>query len=265
MDTVAKAQAHGEAPAALWESCYDLSAPVAFFPVRHHSPACALHLQKTLERYRPDAILIEGPADTNHLIPHIGNPANKAPLCIYYSSKYKDEAGEERRSACYYPLLDFSPELCAIRYGVENGTETRFIDLPYARLSLLEAKQREEKESVNGPKANGAAKDSYYDDYYLSRSRFIQRLCEKQGCRHYGELWEKLFELGGLGMDTNVFVRSMLALCHYSRVEYPQGLLEEEGCLARENHMAAEIRRAMEEYGRVLVITGGFHTAALRE
>ena len=241
----------------LWASCYDLSSPLVFFPVRHHSPACSVHLRRTLEEYKPDVILIEGPSDTNNLIEHLGHAENKAPMCIYYSYHHKEKQdGEtlERRSACYYPMLDFSPELCAIRYGVQNAIPTRFIDLPYSRLALI-TKEHEE----------GDSKASYYDDYYMSRSKFIAALCEKQGCRHYGELWEKLFELGGLKMDTAKFVQSVLALCHYSRVEQPEKMLEEDGCTEREGFMAREIQAAQAEFGRVLVITGGFHTTALAE
>lgn len=40
---------------------WDLSAPLLYFPVRHHSPACAFHLQKAIAAYQPDCILIEGP------------------------------------------------------------------------------------------------------------------------------------------------------------------------------------------------------------
>ena len=28
---------------------FDLTAPCLYFPVRHHSPACSLHLERTLE------------------------------------------------------------------------------------------------------------------------------------------------------------------------------------------------------------------------
>ena len=241
-----------------WAQCYDLNSKLVFFPVRHHSPACSVHLRRTLDQYRPDVILIEGPSDTNHLLEHLGHTENKAPMCIYYSYHHKeniDGENAEQRHACYYPMLDFSPELCAIRHGVKNGIPTRFIDLPYSRLSLI----TREKDRENDEKS------SYYDDYYMSRSRFIKALCEKQGCRHYGELWEKLFEIGGLSMDTEKFVLSMLALCHYSRVEQPHKMLLDDGCIEREDFMAREIQAAAKEYERVLVVTGGFHTAALAE
>ena len=47
---------------------YDLSGPVLYFPIRHHSPVCSYHLQKAAEAYRPDCILIEGPENAEPLI-----------------------------------------------------------------------------------------------------------------------------------------------------------------------------------------------------
>lgn len=241
----------------VFQKAWSMEHPVIFFPIRHHSPICTYHLLKAIEEYQPEAILIEGPSDTNQLLPVVAADDTETPVCIYYSVVAKDnneEGGEtERRTACYYPLLDFSPELSAIRKGYEKELPVRFIDLPYSQQFRLERKESEE------------GKNSYYDDYYLSRSRFIESLCEKTGCRHYAELWERLFEIGGLFMDTGLFVKSMLALCHYSRVEYPAQLLQEEGCLDREAHMAQNIRAAQTEFGKILVITGGFHTAALME
>ena len=47
----------------------DRAAPVVFFPVRHHSPACARQVDRLIRAIRPDAVLIEGPRDATHLIP----------------------------------------------------------------------------------------------------------------------------------------------------------------------------------------------------
>ncbi len=33
---------------------YDLDSPVLYFPVRHHSPACAYHLKQAMDAYHPD-------------------------------------------------------------------------------------------------------------------------------------------------------------------------------------------------------------------
>ncbi|MDR2869924.1 MAG: DUF5682 family protein [Deferribacteraceae bacterium] len=227
---------------------YDLSSGLVFFPLRHHSPLCSHHLLRTLEVYQPEAILIEGPSDTNHLLEHIADEANRAPIAIYYA--YTD--AENKRSSCYFPMLDYSPELVALRYGAAHKIPTSFIDLPYSAL----ADHTDEDDELN---------NSYNNDYYIARSRYIAALCEKQNCRNYGELWEKLFELNGIALSTDNFVRNMLALCYFSRIEYPQELLEAEGCLAREAYMAAQIAKAKTEYKKILVITGGFHTGALIE
>ncbi|MDR2869752.1 MAG: DUF5682 family protein, partial [Deferribacteraceae bacterium] len=197
--------------------------------------------------YQPDAILIEGPADTNHLLAHIADEANRAPICIYYA--YTNE--EQERTSCYFPMLDYSPELAALRHGFANGIHTAFIDLPY---SILADKGLDDDEKLNA---------SYNNDYFMARSRYIEALCKKQNCRNYAELWESMFELNGIGMSTEEFVRNMLAFCYFSRLDYPEDVLKDEGCLEREAYMAVEIRKAMQNHKKVLVITGGFHTGAL--
>lgn len=45
----------------LFKKSYDLSSNFILFPVRHHSPVCSFHLEKVIEEYQPEAILIEGP------------------------------------------------------------------------------------------------------------------------------------------------------------------------------------------------------------
>src|SRR5215471_10647088 len=44
---------------------------VTYFPIRHHSPACAQHLEGLIRKWKPSAILIEGPASFTSLIPLI--------------------------------------------------------------------------------------------------------------------------------------------------------------------------------------------------
>lgn len=236
-----------------FNNAYDLNSGLVFFPIRHHSPACTHHLAATIEHYKPDAILIEGPFDTNHLIPDIGSKDTKAPLAIYYSYTYTEESEEgkkDKRYSCYYPMVDFSPELFAVRYGTENNIYTEFIDLPYSK-------------QVREDTSDGRA--SYNDDYFVARSNYIKSLCEKQGCRTYSELWEKIFEINGIALTKEMFVKNMLAMCWFSRVDYPPGLMEQEGCTRREEFMASRITKAKEAYKRILVITGGFHTLVIME
>jgi hypothetical protein len=43
---------------------------LAIFPVRHHSPACAWHINRLIRELKPDAVLIEGPRDASGIIPN---------------------------------------------------------------------------------------------------------------------------------------------------------------------------------------------------
>src|SRR5689334_20660398 len=58
---------------------------VIYFPIRHHSPACARHLEQLIREWRPETILIEGPASFTPLIPLALHPATKTPFAIYTS------------------------------------------------------------------------------------------------------------------------------------------------------------------------------------
>lgn len=238
---------------------YDLSRNVLYFPVRHHSPACAWHLKKAIAAYEPECILIEGPENAQEQIPVLAHADTKAPVALYYF--YKDSRGllseEKEDYRCYYPFLDCSPELVAIREAAARGIPARFIDLPYGEILIGTAENQ-------GIRTEGE-KQSYNDDYLLSRSRYLRRLCEKTGLRSFEELWEKYFEIGGLFQETADFVHMMSVQCGLSRIHTPKEELEADGCLLREQYMAQQIEKACEEYQKILVVTGGFHTYGLLE
>lgn len=238
---------------------YDITHPILFFPVRHHSPCCAFHLKKAIAEYRPDCILIEGPENAQDLIPVLVHKETKPPLALYYA--YRDKGGlvspEKEDYKCYYPFLDYSPELVALREAAARGIPASFIDLPYQEILIGTAKNR-------GVRQEGE-KQTYNDDYLLSRSLYLKRLCEKTGLRSFEELWEKYFEIQGLRQETSVFVRQMLTYCVLSRQHTPKEELEEDGCLLREQYMVEQIVKASKTYGKILVVTGGFHTYGLWE
>ena len=70
---------------------FDYDAPVLYYPVRHHSPACAWHLEHAMDRYPPEQVLVEGPENANDLISILANPETRAPVALYYA--YRDDAG----------------------------------------------------------------------------------------------------------------------------------------------------------------------------
>lgn len=236
---------------------FDLSAPCLYFPVRHHSPACAWHLERTMEAYQPQCVLVEGPENANHLLPLLVHPDAKPPLALYYALRDKTGLLGEKDDLykCYYPFLACSPELTALQWAAKSGAEARFMDLSYGQILLASAQGR-------GLRRPGA-RQSYQDEGYFSQGAFWRRLCEKTGLRTFDEFWEKYFEVNGLTMDTADFVRQMHTYCMLTRENTPVQEMREDGCLAREAHMSQVIAAACKVHQRVLVVTGGFHSWGL--
>ena len=72
--------------------------------VRHHSPACARLVARTIEAVRPAYVLVEGPADLNGRLGELFL-GHQLPIAIFTS--YRDEAGGH---AAWAPLCGYSPE-----------------------------------------------------------------------------------------------------------------------------------------------------------
>ncbi|MFS0868903.1 DUF5682 family protein [Paenibacillus xylanilyticus] len=223
---------------------YNLNNGIIYFPIRHHSPVCSYHLLQLIEAYKPDSILIEGPESGNPFIPVLADEATLPPVSLYYTYETEDD-----RAACYYPMLRYSPEYVALREASRLGIPAQFIDLDYYHFSM---KEKSEQREI-----------SIQDETLLAGSDFINRLCQKTNCRSFDELWEKVFEIGGLEKSTQEFVQDVFTYCTLSRMCYTSERLNSSGDLAREAHMRSCIDKASRKYDRVLVITGGFHTYGL--
>ncbi|MBB6021849.1 hypothetical protein HNR77_002944 [Paenibacillus sp. JGP012] len=236
----------------LFESrVYNLNNRTLYFPIRHHSPACAHHLLRVIEDYKPEMILIEGPESGNSLISVLTEEATVPPVSLYYT--YEDEHGRE---ACYYPMLRYSPEYVALKEAKRRDIPASFMDLDYRHVSRR-------TDSPANPAQTEQQNVSFQDETLLASSDFINRLCEKTNCRSFDELWEKVFEIGGLEKSTCAFAQDVFTYCTLSRMCYTPERLIASGDLLREAHMRKRIREAGEKHERVLVITGGFHTYGL--
>ncbi|MCK6517560.1 DUF5682 family protein, partial [Myxococcota bacterium] len=55
---------------------------LSVFGVRHHGPGSARALAAALDRYDPDAVLVEGPPDADELIPLIADADARPPLAL---------------------------------------------------------------------------------------------------------------------------------------------------------------------------------------
>ncbi len=221
-----------------------LSEMIRYYPIRHHSPACARHLETVLAQYAPDCILVEGPENAQELIPLLTDPQTRPPVALYYACR--DARGPEPVTyRCYYPFLDTSPELVALRYARERGIPGYFIDLSYGAMMLS-------RQTV-------AWEQGIAVDHYL----FQERVCQRAGVRDFEEFWEKYFEAAELTADQ--YQTLMERYCRLVRQSTPREELLADGCLAREAHMAARIAAASRTWKRILVVAGGFHIPGLLE
>ena len=209
---------------------------VVYFPVRHHSPACAALIHNWINQNRPAAVLIEGPADFN---PHLEELylEHQLPIAVY---SYFRTAAATR--GAYYPFCDYSPEWTALRAGHDVGANVAFIDLPWLQVA-------DEDETTHR-----------YADAKLRRGRYIEMLCQKMHVDDFDDLWDKLVE-SHLDLDLDEYLRRVHGLCFHIRLwEDDISVTDQQ----RESYMAQMIRQTQANVdGQVLVVTGGFHSSAL--
>ncbi|MBF6194953.1 hypothetical protein IU475_27675 [Nocardia beijingensis] len=94
------------------------------FGIRHHGPGSARSLRLALAQFRPDMILIEGPADADPLVGLVAAEGMAPPVALL---AYVPDAPAK---AAFWPYAVFSPEWQALRYAADNEVPVRFCDLP---------------------------------------------------------------------------------------------------------------------------------------
>lgn len=233
-----------------------LAEDLVVFPVRHHSPACALQLLRLIRDRRPSTILVEGPRAFSPLIPLLTDAAARMPLAVYtYAVGRPDGDTPAPRHAAYYPFCDYSPELVALRAAVELAIPAHFIDLDYAAQCHLDEPPQD------------AEATSLLNERHFERSAHLRLLAAELGCRDHEELWEHLFECSGTALETGEFVARIATYCQLARQDYDATQLARDGTLAREAEMAWHIRAALDARavgsGPVFAVVGGFHAVVL--
>jgi Family of unknown function (DUF5682) len=215
---------------------YQTNGAVVFFPVRHHSPAAARIIRQLIQEIQPTAIAIEGPSDFNEQISELFL-VHQLPIAIY---SYV-QTTEVRRGA-FYPFCIYSPEWQAIQSAKEQRIPVEFIDLPWAD-SLTERTSQ-----------------NYYSDESFSHSSYIDTLCQKLGVPDFDTLWDTLFEIDSdLSIDT--YLERCHQFCYHLRSSEHQASSSDQ---QREAFMTARVRSLATKYpGKILVVTGGFHSYPL--
>ncbi len=241
-----------------------LGEPLYWFPVRHHSPAVARHLEAAILARKPKLIFIEGPHEANDLIPHIIDAKTKPPIAIY--SSYRDDdnrlglagiagpaADIPPRFAVWYPLLAYSPELVAMQTAKKLGAAVVFMDLPH--YALLKPVSESEPMPTQIP-----AEDE--SERLIVESSFYQELAKSAGYRSWEEAWDSLFEAREFdGVES--FRRELASFCCAARATSPARRIETDGTLERERFMYKTIRETLDKRRskpeEAMVVCGGFH------
>src|SRR5215469_2432359 len=107
---------------------------LAVLGIRHHGPGSARSVLAELDRIRPAAVLIEGPADADPLLALVTSPGMAPPVALL---AYAPDAP---RHSSFWPYAVFSPEWQALLWAARNEVPVRFCDLPAASvLAMREA------------------------------------------------------------------------------------------------------------------------------
>jgi len=242
-------------PAATALRLFDNKRNLHFFPVRHHSPACALHLREALRALRPAAVLIEGPVDFEPLIGELLAPGIVPPVAMVALPDSEARAEKGRGGTTYYPICRHSPEYIAIREASELGATIRFIDLPSRHPAMLSGGEDKQDQPLL------PMRETMFD-----RGAYVEAMCARAGFRDGLALWDGLFEAHARSSDWRGFFASVGAYCSALRAASDPDELRTDGTLAREAMMRTCINDTIASVSApIAIITGGFHTPALIE
>jgi hypothetical protein len=213
------------------------------FGIRHHGSGSAWGLLNSLREIKPDAILVEGPADANEIVHWLGHEAMVPPisLLVYRPDKPK--------RAGYFPFADFSPELQALKFGLANDIPATFFDLPQAHMLAVD-----------------------YPPQLPTADLFTQ-LAFAAGHRDYESWWNLMIEQR---QDSREMFTAVLELMQALRAEaeaeaekgsikhHPTPHLGQQLAAQREAYMRQAIRQAIAAgHTRIAVVCGAWHAPAL--
>ncbi|WP_282694430.1 DUF5682 family protein [Streptomyces sp. CC208A] len=211
--------------------------------VRHHGPGSARGVRAALDAARPEAVLIEGPAEADALVALAADPAMRPPVALLAHAV--DDPGR----AAFWPFAAFSPEWTAIRWALARGVPVRFVDLPAAHTLAAD------------PTWGDGEDEEYAPADPATRIDPLAELARAAGHEDPEQWWEDVVELRG---DTDplapftALADAMTALRErYGHGGHPRDLV-------REAHMRLRLRAARKEFGdAVAVVCGAWHVPAL--
>ena len=220
-------------------------------PVRHHSPACAAHLERLITAVQPAAVLVEGPCDFDPLIDLLCDTRTRPPVAIV-SLREAGDGKATRRVASYFPFCAHSPEFVALHAARSLGVPARFIDLPSTARAWTADSEEQQGRSLLGSEQGFTVGD------------YVTALARELGARDGNEVWDQLFETRLADADWEAFFLDNARYCACIRGATDPATLAHDGTLEREAQMRRIISAVRAEVkGPIIAVVGGFHAEAV--
>jgi hypothetical protein len=210
-------------------------ATIERFGVRHHGPGSARSLRRALDEFRPDAVLVEFPADAGPLIRWVTDGL-VPPVAVL------GHVVDRPAVAAFYPLAGFSPEWQAFSWALDHGAAVCAIDLPLQH--VLAPWPDELPSGEIAPPTDP-----------------IALLAAAAGDPEPERWWEDVIEHRGDGRPAFEAVAEAMA-------ELRRGLAVGTGGGPSDDRREAHMRRAVraaakERFARIAVVCGAWHVPAL--
>ncbi len=216
---------------------------IHYLGIRHHGPGSARNLIDALNSIKPDAVLLEMPADVRDALEAIGTKAIQPPVALLI---YNPDSPTQ---ASFYPFAEFSPEWQAVLYCKKNLVHLRCFDLPKSNWLALSA-----EESI-------ATTENVEKEALQIRQDPLGYIGSLAGYEDGERWWDNLIEKQGSHEQTFRAIQEVMTAL---RTEL--ALPESGETLLREAKMRQTIREAAKDlYENIVVVCGAWHIPALTD
>ncbi|QTI69636.1 DUF5682 family protein [Gordonia polyisoprenivorans] len=219
--------------------------------IRHHGPGSARAVLGELDRIRPDAVLIEGPADASDLIAAIADPGMTPPVALL------GYAADDPSRAAFWPFAEFSPEWQAMRWATRAGVPVEFCDLPTSLVLAHHAGPVDRDQEFDPTRA---------DPIGRLAADPIGRLAAAAGYSDPERWWDDVVETRGETGGFEAIADAMTALRDdETLIEADEPNPERLHEARREAHMRQVLRKTLKAPGteRVVIVCGAWHVPAV--
>lgn len=255
-----------------------LDEPLYWFPIRHHSPFTAYHVEQAIRDRHPEIVFMEAAENTQHMIEYITESTSKPPFAVY--ANYVDDgnsmglAGIETpdktimpRYSGYYPYLSYSPEYRVLMVCKELGIPVVFVDLSLQATKLDSTLYARSVGSTPTTAATGKKSMSgelLQPDWssHMGMSRLTRSLVRTGNYKNFNEAWDDLFE-SGRQKSYEAFRYDLAMWCGAVRTTRSRISMLKDNTIARERYMWHSIQSELQarrlSMDQAMMVCGGFH------